>query len=128
MLWWSWAAADLASARHLLGAPVPFPRQACFLAQQAGEKSIKSVLIAHGIAFPKTHALIALRDLVPPASAVRACAADLGSLTDWAIQSRYPGPDSEAQRSDSEQAIADARLLLDAAAEDLRKLGITLPS
>jgi HEPN domain-containing protein len=63
-----------------------------FDAQQAAEKAIKAVLVARGVEFPKTHALVRLFDLaekggqvVPPE--VR----EAGRLTVYAVETRYPG-------------------------------------
>lgn len=36
----------------------------CFHAQQAAEKAFKAVCVQHGIAFPKTHSLVRLTDLL----------------------------------------------------------------
>jgi HEPN domain-containing protein len=63
----------------------------CFHAQQAAEKAIKGVLLAHDIHFPFVHDLGALLDLaarsgIAVSDSVRA--ADY--LTDYAVLTRYP--------------------------------------
>jgi HEPN domain-containing protein len=62
--WLSKASDDLAIARVVTSTP-DVPRwPACFHAQQAAEKALKAHLVAAGIAFPFTHALDRLADLV----------------------------------------------------------------
>jgi HEPN domain-containing protein len=63
----------------------------CFHAQQAAEKAIKGVLLAHDIRFPFVHDLGALLDLaarsgVPVPDPVRAA----DHLTDYAVLTCYP--------------------------------------
>ena len=96
---------------HVLGSPVDWLRHAdsdleiaritqssrilleglCFHAQQAAEKALKAVLVAHAISFPRTHNIATLLDLFPqdivPPLDVEAAA----SLTDYAVLTRYPG-------------------------------------
>lgn len=67
--WLRSARSDLA----LAGAEVPGadPEGFCFHAQQAAEKAIKGVLLAHGIRFPYVHDLGALLALAGTASLFR---------------------------------------------------------
>lgn len=58
--WLAFAHDDLAAARCDLAA-----RICCFHAQQAAEKAIKAVLVAHLIDFPWTHSLPTLTKLLP---------------------------------------------------------------
>ncbi len=64
----------------------------CFQAQQAAEKALKAVCLAHRIEFPFTHdirylmRLLAEHGLVPPAE-LRPAAI----LSDYAVATRYPG-------------------------------------
>ncbi|MDR1422865.1 MAG: HEPN domain-containing protein [Coriobacteriales bacterium] len=55
--WLDMAADDLESARILIRHRPPLNENACFHAQQAVEKSLKSILVAHGEFPVKTHAL-----------------------------------------------------------------------
>ncbi len=54
---------NLARARAGRTAPDVLYEDVCFDAQQAAEKAFKAVLVKHGIAFPRTHALAALTDI-----------------------------------------------------------------
>jgi HEPN domain-containing protein len=70
--WSAWASDDLAAARAITSSTTTaFPRQACYLSQQAAEKALKALLIALDIDFPKTHDLLRLRALVPAAASVQ---------------------------------------------------------
>ena len=51
--WLSFAESDLALAS--VKNPNVLHNALCFQAQQATEKAVKAVLVAEGIAFPKTH-------------------------------------------------------------------------
>ncbi len=85
----------------------------CFHAQQTVEKSIKAVLIHFRIAFPYTHDIAVLRDLVR--SSGRNWPNDLdraAELTDYAVESRYPGPFDEVTREEYDQAVALATRVL----------------
>jgi HEPN domain-containing protein len=107
--WLRYAKADLALAQ------VPLPAGSlyellCFHAQQAAEKSLKAVLIQHGIEPPRTHNLETLIDLLP-ASLTRTCALILSArLTVFATSSRYLGSQESV---DEEEYIEAVRLAQD---------------
>ncbi len=87
------------------------PRHACLLAQQAAEKKIKAVLIRFQIAFPKTHDLDRLRSLLPADIAGRLETAALAELTEWAVESMYPGDWPEMNIQDAQRAVQTAEFL-----------------
>jgi len=64
----------------------------CFQAQQAAEKAMKALLLARGLRPPYTHDLAMLLRLIeksgdtPPAGLNRVV-----RLTDYAVETRYPG-------------------------------------
>ncbi len=78
----------------------------CFNAQQAAEKALKAACLAHGLDFPKTHSLVLLIDMLDtkgvkiPAN-VRA--ADV--LTQYAVESRYPGPVEKVTEAEYRAAL-----------------------
>jgi len=81
----------------------------CFDAQQAAEKAIKAFLIHRGIRFPHTHDLTELLTLVeqagqPIPEGVRQAAA----LSDYAVESRYPGLAEPVTEEEYEEAVAIA--------------------
>jgi HEPN domain-containing protein len=97
--WLRFAESDLALALATMDDRVLF-ENLCFHAQQAVEKSIKAVLVRNGIAFPKTHNIERLLDLLPPSvERTQALLASRG-LSGYATIMRYPGvaePTSEAE-------------------------------
>ncbi|MBI4581879.1 MAG: HEPN domain-containing protein [Planctomycetes bacterium] len=61
-----------------------------FHAQQAAEKLLKSLLADHRVAFPHTHRIIELLDLLPEAGlTVPNELQDLRTLTPFAVEFRY---------------------------------------
>jgi HEPN domain-containing protein len=64
-IWLNYAEMDLRAAHALLDSDEFFPRQICFFAQQCAEKSIKAILVFEEVAFPKSHDLDRLRDMIP---------------------------------------------------------------
>jgi len=88
--WPRFAQSDLALAEARPDARVLF-ENLCFHAQQAAEKSIKAVLVLNGVAFPKTHSLARLLDLLPPSIVPTQGVLDSRTLSGYATVTRYPG-------------------------------------
>jgi HEPN domain-containing protein len=101
------------------------PRAACFNAQQCAEKSLKASLVFLQIAFPKTHDLNRLRDLLPEGWTVKEDFPDLAELSTWAVEPRYPGDIIEATRQDADTAVEQARDIHATTLEDLNRHGYT---
>jgi HEPN domain-containing protein/predicted nucleotidyltransferase len=116
--WLRYAEEDLQMAERTAEGRGFAPRWACFLAQQAAEKALKGMLIAHRIDFPPTHDLERLQDLAP-SGRVTKLDVDLRRLSRWSTRGRYPGDWGEATQADAREAIAAARALVDAAREDI---------
>lgn len=82
----------------------------CFHAQQAVEKSLKAVLLAHRMAFPYTHDLARLITLVKHAGLPWPEALDAAAeLSVYAVGTRYPGVYGDLTADDHTQAIEIAR-------------------
>ena len=82
----------------------------CFHAQQCAEKYLKARLTEAGTSFPKTHDLGALLALALSAEPSWATLQNgLDSLTDRAVEVRYPG--TAADREDARESIEIAREL-----------------
>ncbi|MBI4405556.1 MAG: HEPN domain-containing protein [Deltaproteobacteria bacterium] len=93
------AEGDCKSAGKLFAAGGGRPENVCFIAQQAIEKSIKSVLCYHQIAYPHTHDLNLLLKKLPPK--VQAPSGyELGVLTEYATVRRYEEGIVELSRDD----------------------------
>lgn len=80
---------------------------------------MKAGLVRLQTDFPRTHDLARLRGLLPDDWSARQTNADLASLTEWAVASRYPGDWVEASRTDAETAAQSARAVLSAIEQDL---------
>ena len=95
---------DLTTAVHTLtlgtGAPTD---TVCFHAQQRVEKSLKAILTANRLDFPKTHSIPDLLAMVPPRARPKMTPVEQERLTDYATAARYPGyepiPLAEAKRA-----------------------------
>ncbi len=99
------------------------PRAACFSAQQCAEKSIKASLVFLQIPFRKTHDLELLCKELPEGWALREDPARLSSLSDWAVEPRYPGDLIEATEADARNAVEQARDVYETTLEDLKRHG-----
>ena len=119
--WLAYARSDLSAARALMGDPEHYPRQVCFLAQQAAEKALKAILVLLDIEFPFTHDLDRLRDLVPNGWQVKAAHSDLAGLTVWAVEARYPGDMPDVVEADAQDALQMAEAVYQAVENDLKK-------
>ena len=111
--WLRHAASDL----HLAGIALPdaevLRNQVAFHAQQAAEKSLKAVLVARKIHFPRTHDLEALIEMIQLAGLTWPFApAEIESLTPFAVETRYPGGFAQVTNSEAEEAIHAARCVL----------------
>ena len=113
--WLRYAEEDLSAAHAMRSAPAVVPRRPAWLAQQAAEKAIKAVLVADNLPFPKTHDLERLATLLPDPSVLAQCNADLASLTEFAVGSRYPGdlPDTVLP-GEATRAVDDAGRIVSA--------------
>ena len=98
------------------------PRTSCFHAQQCAEKSIKAIFVFLQVDFPFTHDLNRLRDLLPEGWTVKE-RPNLGGLSAWAVEPRYPGDVIEATRQDAEQAVKQAGDIYETTLEDLERHG-----
>jgi HEPN domain-containing protein len=81
---------------------------ACFHAQQCAEKYLKARLQEAGIAFPRTHDLEELVDLVLPVEPLAATLRpQLNLLSKAAVEVRYPG--RMATKQTAKESVATAR-------------------
>jgi HEPN domain-containing protein len=89
--WLRHAQSDIRLARLALKEEI-LPEQICFHAQQAAEKALKAVLLHKKVDFPFTHDLEELVEVsMNGGIAVPDELHDLGNLTPYAVQARYPG-------------------------------------
>ena len=122
--WMRFANEDLDVAERLLRDDPVAARHVCWLSQQAAEKAIKAALTLDEVTFPFTHDLDALRNLLPGAWAARATPVDLAELTEWGVESRYPGESPEPTASEATRAGAEARRVIDSIESDFKRRGV----
>ena len=91
--WIQKAEGDFITARREYSAPNdPNYDAACFHAQQCAEKYLKARLVEASIDFTKTHDLsVILNYVIPVEPDWQSLREDLDSLTDQAVEVRYPG-------------------------------------
>jgi HEPN domain-containing protein len=79
-------------AEYLLSATHPFVRGALFHCQQAVEKLLKGALLNKGRTFRRTHDLVTLgEECIEVQPALAEVIRPSYALTQYAVQSRYPG-------------------------------------
>ncbi len=98
---------DYAAVRTLIQKRRPFLNDVvCFHAQQCVEKYLKALLTSRRIAFPKTHDLLDLLELVKSkAITLELLRPDLTYLQPYAVEFRYPG-----EGASRKEALRSARL------------------
>jgi HEPN domain-containing protein len=119
--WLAYAQSDLDAAAILLASPEFFPHQVCFLAQQAGEKALKAILVFLEIPFPKTHDLDRIRELIPAGWEVKERFPQLYDLSVWAVDSRYPGDSPEVVEGEARETFRLAKSVFEAVKAELEK-------
>jgi HEPN domain-containing protein len=118
--WLRKADADLRSDQRLIAARPADHDVVCYHCQQAVEKYFKGFLQELGAAFPKTHNLKMLVDLVIPFDpTVKTLGPRVRPLTKYGVEYRYPG--FRANRSKSRRALVVAEQVR---AEVRRRLGL----
>jgi HEPN domain-containing protein len=119
--WLAFARSDLALAREGRHNDDVFLESLCYHCQQAVEKSLKAVLIAHEVDFPRTHNVGTLAELLPDAAALPDTVPGdvLRGLSAYAILSRYPGDLEDVSGADYEQALAVASLVVEWAGREV---------
>jgi HEPN domain-containing protein len=116
--WLAYARSDLDAAHALLHDPDHYPRQVCFLAQQAAEKALKAVLVLLEIEFPFTHDLDRLREMVPAGWRVKTAFPNLYALSIWAVEARYPGDMPQVVEADARGALQTAEAVYQTITDD----------
>lgn len=95
----------------------------CFDAQQAAEKAIKAVFMAHGLTFPYIHDLGRLITLLVQAGVrVPKYVREADQLTRFAVDARYPGLSSPVSKREHRRAIRIASGVLRWATRQIERL------
>ena len=124
--WLVYAREDLQTAKFIFDHPTIAYRHICGLSQQATEKALKAVLVFLQIEFPRTHDLDVLWNRIPSDWTLKESIPDLATLTEWAVESRYPGDWLEANQSDAKSAYNQASQILQTILTDFEQRGIKL--
>lgn len=111
--WMTHALSDLNLARLGQEKGDILHEQICFHAQQAVEKALKAVLLFNKVDFPLTHDLDDLLDIAENAGIpLPADIKEVGMLTPYAAETRYPGYWEEITEQDVDEAIKLAKRTL----------------
>lgn len=111
--WLERARSDLNLGRAALNAQGVLPEDACYHAQQCAEKALKGLLTAREIVFQRTHVIETLLDLLKANGVVVPDNVDEAfELTQYAVQTRYPGEWEPVTRPEARQALERAALVL----------------
>ncbi len=109
--WLNRARSNLALARNR--EPDVYLEDLCFEAQQAAEKAIKAVLIGRGVDFPYVHDLARLLSLLEEdGETVPTTIRKAGTLTPYALITRYPGVVRPVTEREYEEAVETAGALI----------------
>jgi HEPN domain-containing protein len=109
LTWVDKAEEDYKLAQLSLRRKQPLTYGATYHAQQCGEKYPKALLVDRSLIPPRTHDLVALSNqCVYAGIMVPVSTADLQRLSDYAIQSRYPGNDPTTAEAKDALTIAKA--------------------
>jgi HEPN domain-containing protein len=112
-LWLQRARSDLALGEAALQTPGVLPEDACFHAQQCAEKALKGLLSDRGIPFPRTHVLEVLLDLLKAHGVhVPDNVDEAFVLSQYAVQTRYPGDWEPVTRKEAKLALEHAAQVL----------------
>ena len=85
----------------------------CYDAQQAAEKALKAVFIQRGLRFPYTHNLARLMELLQQDGvALPYEVSQAAALSDYAVETRYPGLSEPVTRQDYQEAVEMAQVVL----------------
>ena len=111
--WLERARSDLQLGRVALNTPGVMLEDACFHAQQCAEKALKGLLTYLDIAFPRTHVLEVLLDLLKAQGInVPGTVDEAFELTQYAVQTRYPGEWEPVTREEAQRALERAKVVL----------------
>ncbi len=109
--WVANAEGDFEVARQIMRQrKKPVLDAACFHCQQTVEKYFKARLCEAGLAFPKTHDLVVLFNLILPLESLWSSLLPAAqTLTDYAVDFRYPGDNATA--AEARQELEDCTVV-----------------
>ena len=113
--WMAKAQADLRSARVLRSVSPPLLEQAIYMAAQAAEKTLKALLIKHGVPYRSFRhdvpALLKATSAIEPS--LSAFASRLANFNAYNVETRYPIPSPlTVTEAEVDEAVATVQDLL----------------
>jgi len=91
----------------------------CFHSQQCAEKYLKALLLYRGVAFPRTHDLRLLLDLVPAEVPLGLRHDQVIPLNRYVIEGRYPGDWEPITVAEAQRAVEMAQAVRQAVLKQL---------
>jgi len=86
--------------------PEVFLEDLCWDAQQAAEKALKALCLHQSIAFPKTHSLVRLMDLLEGTGLdIPSEIKEADVLTRYSVETQYPGLEEEVTEVEYQIAL-----------------------
>jgi len=126
--WLARARSNLKRAELDRREPGIFLEDLCFDAQQAAEKALKAICVHLSVAFPKTHSLVYLIDLIEQAGlCVPEEVREADLLTRYAVETRYPGLEEEVEEAEYQNTVHLARGVLSWAEKVIAERSRTSP-
>jgi HEPN domain-containing protein len=111
---------DFMAAEHMLElADQGLTDIVCFHCQQCAEKYLKALLLYRGIAFPKTHDLRLLWDLIPTDLSLGLRREQVIPLNRYIIEGRYPGDWEPITAAEARRALEMAQAVRQAVLKQL---------
>ena len=121
--WLRIALVDLTGAERAIAVGGFGPSLPCYHAQQAVEKALKAGLIWSKIEPPRKLDLDLLRTLLPQTWMIHNLHPQLGDLSEWVSEARYPGDWPEPTDADAANAARQARAVWETVLDDLDRHG-----
>ncbi len=118
--WAEKAEHDFLAAEHAMElAPKGLTDIVSFHCQQCAEKYLKALLLYQGVAFPKTHDLRLLLDLVPQEISLGLRREEVIPLNRYIIEGRYPGDWEPITVAEAQRALEMAQTVRQAVLKQL---------
>ena len=120
--WLQRSRSDISLARAVLNSPDVLREDVCFHAQQCAEKALKALLVHLEVSCQRTHALEALIDVLKESGVEVPQEVDRSfSLSQYAVETRYPGEWEPITEEETRSALEMAALVLAWVEEKLGK-------
>lgn len=98
-----------------------FLEDLCFEAQQSSEKALKAFLIYLSNEYPKVHSFNVLLNHLEKYVQIPDCIRDVLDLSDYAVQTRYPGDYYPISEHEYKRSINIAKIVLNWVKENIKK-------